>query len=384
MKTRCISRYFQIVGSCVVAILTCGGPAVAASISCGQTISAPGTYTLDQDLYCGSGTGLTITGPSPAGTIIIDGAGKSLKGRGCGKDGMCIGGTCSGGPFASMPSPLNQCGSVPGNSIVGIRLTASGVTIKSIKLMGFYDGIELRNADNNTLEGVNAIGNGTNNVGCNSAACGYGIELTEDSDNNTLLGVQVGNNGDEGIHISDGSNNNTITNLPISGCSPLASQVWCSGRENIYILEADDNDVEHIVAHYDNGCVENVPLSGKKVSVNIEDSDGVEVRDGTFRGAPVRFVGSAGAGGRNILKTSTVDAPDVCVRFNQQGTNIPAGNEVRTSTLTCADNDDIRVSASGSATPKNKICATTSCGASCSVDGDPNSDVVLTEAACFN
>ncbi|HXX87247.1 MAG TPA: right-handed parallel beta-helix repeat-containing protein [Candidatus Acidoferrum sp.] len=136
--------------------------------------------TIDNITYTSTDNIVNVTGSAPAviiqrNNIIFDGAGHTLQGT--------------------------QVYISTGIEMYGI----SNVTIKNVKIAGFYYGIWLNSSSDNSVTG--------NNI---TESNGYGVWLYPSSNNDSISGNNITANNGEGIEIYYSSNNsvsgNTITN----------------------------------------------------------------------------------------------------------------------------------------------------------------------------
>ncbi len=123
------------ISSRLVAVVSCGGllaltpaPAFAAGAACGDVITTAGaTVTLDTNLSCGSGPGLTVA----ADGVTIDLAGHRIVG--------------TTGPY-------------------GIQVEGSDVTVTGGRVVGFVEGIAAKSATSLTIDGMVIVGSAASGI----------------------------------------------------------------------------------------------------------------------------------------------------------------------------------------------------------------------------
>ena len=167
----------------------CGGEVLCL---CGDVVS--GEYRLPADL-----------GPCPADGLVLRG-GAVLN--------------CQGHTIRGAGDQGDGGGNVPGVGIVLDRTLEAAV--RDCAVTGFGTGIELRDANRNTLLGSTVFRNGDSR-----ARAGYGIHFSR-SGENTVRDCTVYGSADEGIHVGRDSHDNTL----------VENSVYDNGRENLYVLDA--------------------------------------------------------------------------------------------------------------------------------------------------
>jgi hypothetical protein len=147
----------------------------AATLACGQTVTA--SVTLTEDLGPCPGDGLVVT----ANGVTVDLAGHTIRGDG------------------NPESTPDQ---------VGVRLrVVSNVTVRNGTIRDFNAGLLLSQGSANSLTDLTV----TRNIGSALSAHGDGIFLFASNDNQLLRNRVTSNGPDSGIILSDGSSRNTVS-----------------------------------------------------------------------------------------------------------------------------------------------------------------------------
>jgi hypothetical protein len=169
-----------------------------APCGCGATVVA--NYDMPGHLSCGTGTGLNI-----ASGVYVNGHGFTLS-CGVGSDNACV-------RFSGVHGALVQ-----GLHVVGGRV---GVRF-------------LHGAYNNGFAGYDDV-NRVLVQRAGNAGEGYGIDMTAGSTGNIIQFVNVGDNADEGIHISS-PGGNVLLNVSL----------WGNPREQLYLLNSHGNYIRWV------------------------------------------------------------------------------------------------------------------------------------------
>jgi parallel beta-helix repeat protein len=251
----------------------CGGPVPC---DCGDTLT--GATRLSRDL-----------GPCEQDGLVLR-FGAALD---------CAGHTITGeAPAKREAAPRAEKDSVPSFGVLLDHTT--GALVQDCKITGFDYGIELSNARDGRVTGVEVFKNGDFHH-----RVGYGIHLSR-SYGNTIERSLVRDSADEGIHIGSDSDRNTVA----------GNRAHDNGRENFYILNARGN---RLVGNRGWGAVSANLYMKNAVDSVIEDNR-FEMRPVVVRGASQGNVFSA-----NVLGGG--------IKFQPLGddgkTTFPTGNVVR-------------------------------------------------------
>jgi len=218
MRFRSIIGTAAAAGTLVMTGVVAAGPASAAVLACGSTVTQSTTLTANIG-PCAGTDGLVVT----ASNVTLDLNGFKILGKKSGGDNAGVRLVNVSGVTVKGPGTI--LGFDAGIAVFG----GSGNTIKFLTVkdnvndfrggacdMG--DGISLTGSDNNTIQNNNVVGNGPYG----------GISLVEDSDGNqikantvvsqNLHGIHCGNSTqDEGIRIEGpGANNNVVNGNKVS------------------------------------------------------------------------------------------------------------------------------------------------------------------------
>ena len=176
----------------------------------------------------------------------------------------CDGHTITGeAPTKREAAPRAQKDSVPSFGIVLDNTT--GALVQDCKVTGFDYGIELSNARDSRVTGVEVFHNGDF-----QHRVGYGIHLSR-SYGNTIERSLVRDSADEGIHIGSDSDRNTVA----------SNRAHDNGRENFYILNARGN---RLIGNHGWGGV-SANLYMKNAVDNVVEDNRFETRPVVVRGA---------------------------------------------------------------------------------------------------
>lgn len=163
------------------------------------------------------------------------------------------------GPSAS-DTPIGEHQPSYGITLDG---TQRGV-VRGCKVTGFDYGILLSDARDSEIVGCETFHNGNFKT-----RVGYGIHLSR-SQNNTVQDCVVRDSADEGIHIGNGSDGNTL----------VGNQSTGNGRENFYILSAQRNRLSRNRAK----GAGSADLYMKHASKNVIEENGFTDRPVVVRG----------------------------------------------------------------------------------------------------
>ncbi len=173
---------------------------VATNAHCGQVLTA--SLTLNGDLFCTSGTGLTITGKG----VVLNLAGHQIDGAG----------TASAGVLVQGNSDIVENG-------VLSRFSNWGVNVDGIDSM----------PTSTTLSAVRAIGNftGISDGGMNS-------KITNSTTTGNTYGIEGYGSG--GTYSGDHELNNNIDGLVVEGATSVANSNVADGNGNYGIWDVLD------------------------------------------------------------------------------------------------------------------------------------------------
>jgi len=172
----------------------CGG---AVPCSCGDVLDEH--YRLPADL-----------GPCPADGLVLRG-GASLD--------------CQGHTIRGTPGQADVAGR---EGSVGISLDGTiNAEVRNCSVTGFRTGIEFRQAQRSTVLQSTVFRNGDVRT-----RVGYGIHFNR-SQESAVRDSTVRENADEGIHVGSGSNDNTL----------IGNSVYDNGREDFYLLDVRGTQV---------------------------------------------------------------------------------------------------------------------------------------------
>lgn len=196
-------------------------PLTASAVQCGDVLTQD--TELDADLTCGPGqVALTIG----ASGIRVDLKGHTLT-------GAFTGSLATGGIGVLVPSPFTgveiRNGTVRGFGL-GVRLdTTSGNTVRTLTLQQNIRGIDVANANGNTLEknriensaldAVRLGGVSSNNLVRQNTLVGnvFGISVADDTRANTVTQNTVTSGGAFGIAVFTSGSGNAVTRNTVSG-----------------------------------------------------------------------------------------------------------------------------------------------------------------------
>ncbi|MEN3314787.1 MAG: hypothetical protein V7605_1021 [Acidimicrobiaceae bacterium] len=264
--------------SLVVTGLITAGPANAAVLACGSTVTQ--STTLTANVGPCTGDGLIITKSNV--TLNLNGFKVTGKKRPGDQAGIRVVNTAN--PPAGLTGVTIRNGTVTGFDAGVVIFGGSGNTVTGMTVQNnvndlrdgdcdLGDGINLTNSDNNTVSSNNVVGNGPFG----------GISLVGDSDgnqikNNTLVGNNIpgalgcGNGGfgneNEGVRIEGpGANGNVVNNNNVSqsGIAGIGVHANVGCRNNPQPTDEPNNDFNTIT---------NNTVTG---SANAGESDGIKV-----------------------------------------------------------------------------------------------------------
>ena len=245
----------------------CGG---TVTCQCGDTLD--GSYELTADLGPCEGDGLRLRQAA-----VLD----------------CHGHTVTGAADA-------EPGTTDHHPSYGLKLDGThGAVVRGCKVTRFDYGILLSDARDSQVIGSEAFHNGNFKT-----RVGYGIHLSR-SQNNTVQDCIVRESADEGIHIGNGSDGNSL----------IDNQSTDNGRENLYILSAQRN---RLLRNRAKGAGA-ADLYMKHASENLIEDNGF-----TDRPVVVRGLASKNTFADNIFGAG--------LRFEAYGddrTEVPTNNVVR-------------------------------------------------------
>ncbi|WP_456478922.1 NosD domain-containing protein [Geoglobus ahangari] len=208
---------------------------LAADVSTCQEINQPGYYSLTADL-----TGSTTCIQIKSGDVIFDGNGHTISGQNTNYGSYGI--------------------HVYGSS------TLTNVTVRNVKVSGWYAGIAYRNAERGTIAGVNASLNDR------------GIDV-ESSNHIAVVDNKVVSNTQQGI-ILKASNNNTVANNSVTGNengitlwgrsahNTIKNNTIMSSNVGIYLGSYG----VYLAAYNDYNTIENNLITSNQVGIQIAAS----------------------------------------------------------------------------------------------------------------
>src|SRR6185503_16671133 len=245
----------------------------------------------------------------------------------CDQDGLvlrfgavldCDGHTITGeAPAKREAAPRANKDSLPSFGLILDHTT--GALVQDCKITGFDYGIELSNARDSRVTGVEVFHNGDF-----QHRVGYGIHFSR-SYGNTIERSLVRDSADEGIHIGTDSDRNTVAR----------TRAHDNGRENFYILNARGN---RLVGNHGWGDV-SANLYMKNAVDNVIEDNRFEVRPVVVRGESEGNVFAANmlGGGlkfqplgdskppaspsRNVIRGGRVDGDEACVELQEAREN---------------------------------------------------------------
>jgi len=243
----------------------------------------------------------------------------------------------------------------------GITLDGThGGVVRGCKVTGFDYGILLSDARDSQVVGCETFHNGNFKT-----RVGYGIHLSR-SQNNTVQDCVVRDSADEGIHIGNGSDGNTL----------IGNQSTGNGRENFYILSAERNRLSRnrgkgagsadlYMKHASRNVIEENGFTDHPVVVRGNATDNL-FADNIF-GAGLRFEAygedRAQVPMHNVVQGGRIRGEQSCVEFveahdNQvEGVTLDHCGRVAARSLMAVSNDlvgldlaDVRFDLAGGAT----------------------------------
>ncbi len=274
----------------------CGGDVPC---RCGDTLT--GRYALGEDLGPCDGDGLVLRGAA-----VLDCRQHTISGSG-------------------RPDTLARRRDA-GKTFGIILESTAGAVVRSCKVTGFQYGIEFRHARGSQVVGCETFRNGDFRT-----HVGYGIHLSQ-SQENTVQDCTVRDSADEGIHIGNGSDRNTL----------VGNYAHDNTRENYYILSASGT---HLLRNRAGGVVVAdlymKYATDSRIEENRFDHHPVVVRGSSARnvftdnrfGAGLRFEAYGDevqtAPSENVVRGGRIEANGVCFELVEAHDNRIEGVELK-------------------------------------------------------